>query len=162
METTSIEEYRLFHKQRLAAKKEVIEQKRQRILTHIQKAAEILRILGAKKMMVYGSILQAQSFHQKSDLDLIAFGLPVLKWTAAYLQLENIKEFEEIEIDLKVKFENRIYLIEFKVTDLPGRALEQIKAKAYHEKFVGQQTILIGVEFDKKTRNICRFEWEEV
>ncbi|MDH3349768.1 MAG: ATP-binding protein [Desulfobulbaceae bacterium] len=67
-------------------------------------------------------------------------------------------------IDMTVDFENRIYIIEFKVNELtePGRALEQIKTKKYAEKYQGRDIWLIGVEFSKTERNISRFEWEKV
>jgi hypothetical protein len=65
-------------------------------------------------------------------------------------------------IDLVVRFAGRIYIIEFKVLELtdPGRALEQIKERDYDQKYAGQETYLIGVEFSKDTKNIERFEWE--
>ncbi|MFP4428821.1 MAG: AAA family ATPase [Desulfovermiculus sp.] len=65
-------------------------------------------------------------------------------------------------IDLVVRFAGRVYLIEFKVLELaePGRALEQIKERGYAQKYAGQETYLIGVEFSKDTKNIERFEWE--
>ncbi|MEA3387380.1 MAG: PD-(D/E)XK nuclease domain-containing protein [Patescibacteria group bacterium] len=67
-------------------------------------------------------------------------------------------------IDMTVLFENRVYIIEFKVNELtqPGRALAQIKKKKYAEKYQNQQTWIIGVEFNKTDRNISRFEWEKV
>ncbi|AJF08076.1 hypothetical protein GSUB_14775 [Geoalkalibacter subterraneus] len=65
-------------------------------------------------------------------------------------------------IDLTVKLENRIYIIEFKV-DGEGRALEQIKARGYHHKFqgTGKDIYLIGIDFDSEQRNIAGFEWEK-
>ena len=41
-------------------------------------------------------------------------------------------------------------------------ALEQIKEKAYHEKYRAEadELYLIGVEFNCKDRNIVRFEYE--
>ena len=66
------------------------------------------------------------------------------------------------QIDLVVRFENRVYVIEFKVVELTdeGKALEQIKARGYAEKFAGQEVYLIGVEFSSEERNIVGFEWE--
>jgi Holliday junction resolvase-like predicted endonuclease len=65
-------------------------------------------------------------------------------------------------MDLVVRFEDRIYLIEFKVIEQAGegKALEQIKTKGYAEQFAGQEVYLIGVEFSSEERNIVRFEWE--
>ena len=66
------------------------------------------------------------------------------------------------QIDLVVRFENRVYVIEFKVVELTdeGKALEQIKARGYAEKFAGQEIYLIGAEFSSEKRNIVGFEWE--
>jgi hypothetical protein len=68
-------------------------------------------------------------------------------------------------LDMSVKFENRVYIFEFKVNQLAkdqGRALIQLKDKKYHEKFVSDfdEIYLIGVEFDCDERNITCFEWE--
>ncbi|RWX52101.1 PD-(D/E)XK nuclease superfamily protein [Candidatus Electrothrix marina] len=68
-------------------------------------------------------------------------------------------------IDLTVRFEKRVYIVEFKVNELtkPGCALEQIKRKKYAEKYQGQgkEIWLIGVEFSRTERNISRFGWEK-
>ncbi len=67
-------------------------------------------------------------------------------------------------IDLTVTLEGRVYLFEFKVVELvgTGSALKQIKEKKYHEKFVGSEIYLIGIEFSRDDRNIVNFEWERV
>ncbi|PWQ92198.1 ATP-binding protein [Leucothrix pacifica] len=68
-------------------------------------------------------------------------------------------------IDMTLKFQQRVYIFEFKVVELvpDGSALQQIKDKAYAEKYreLGQQMYLIGVEFSKEDRNIVAFEVEE-
>ena len=66
-------------------------------------------------------------------------------------------------LDLVVYFENRVYIIEFKVIEQCGeaKALEQIKSKGYAEQFAGQEIYLIGVEFSSEKRNIVNFEWEK-
>ena len=68
-------------------------------------------------------------------------------------------------IDLTVKLDNRIFLIEFKVIShdkKPSNALRQIKEKHYQEKFQNQgfKLYLVGVTFNKNTRNIVDFSWE--
>lgn len=65
-------------------------------------------------------------------------------------------------IDLTIRLNNYIYIMEFKVDD--GGALLQIKEKNYHQKYLVQnrQIFLIGIEFDSKERNINKFEWEKV
>ena len=69
-------------------------------------------------------------------------------------------------IDMTLKFNQQVYIFEFKVVELTpvGNALQQIKDKAYADKYRGlQQPIyLIGVEFAKTDRNIVGFEWEAV
>ena len=67
------------------------------------------------------------------------------------------------QIDMTVLFNNRVYIIEFKVNELTqaGSALAQIKEKKYYEKYASQEIYLIGVEFNKEERNITRFEWEK-
>ena len=55
-----------------------------------------------------------------------------------------------------------MYIFEFKVVELvpEGNALQQIKDKAYAEKYraLNQPIHLIGVEFSKDERNVVGFE----
>jgi hypothetical protein len=57
---------------------------------------------------------------------------------------------------------DKIYIIEFKIGD--ENALNQIKQKEYHKKYLSQnkEIILIGINFDKDKRNISKVEWEEI
>jgi hypothetical protein len=54
-----------------------------------------------------------------------------------------------------------------------GKAMEQLKERKYHEKYVGYESkhlgsgtvaeiYLIGIEFSKLDRNITSFDWESV
>jgi len=63
---------------------------------------------------------------------------------------------------MTIKFNHAIYVIEFK-TDGKS-AIEQIKAKKYHEKYLSLNTpiYIIGIEFDTEKKNIVKLEWEEV
>ena len=68
-------------------------------------------------------------------------------------------------LDLAVRIENKLYIIEFKVLgekSVKGDALQQIKAKGYAEKYrkAGRLIYLLGVDFNKEDRNIEGFEWE--
>ena len=69
-------------------------------------------------------------------------------------------------IDMTLKFNDRVYIFEFKVVELvpEGKALTQIKDKDYAAKFVAlnQPIYLIGVEFSKDERNVVGFEVEAV
>lgn len=83
------------------------------------------------------------------------------------------------QIDLTVKLNHQIFIIEFKVIDLvqstssnsndsnqaqekTNTAFAQIKEKRYFEKYqhLNQSIYLIGVEFSQKERNIVNFQWE--
>ncbi|MDQ7085527.1 MAG: ATP-binding protein, partial [Sulfurovum sp.] len=65
-------------------------------------------------------------------------------------------------IDLTVKIDQYIYIIEFKVGK--GEALTQIKQKDYASKYMneGKDIILVGINFDEEVRNISGFEWERI
>ena len=64
-------------------------------------------------------------------------------------------------IDITIKLKTAIYVMEFKVDG--SNALEQIKEKAYHQKYLGDNLpiYLVGIEFDTKERNISKVEWEK-
>ena len=64
--------------------------------------------------------------------------------------------------DMAVRFNDHVYLFEFKVVELAseGTAMAQLQAKGYADKYrsLNQPIHLIGVEFSKDTRNITAFE----
>jgi len=66
-------------------------------------------------------------------------------------------------VDMTITLPDKVYIIEFKV-DQPGKALEQIKAKGYHEKYQrgDQEIYLIGINFDSTEKNVTDFDWEKV
>ncbi len=65
-------------------------------------------------------------------------------------------------LDMALLFNEQVYLFEFKVVELvpEGRALEQLKARNYAEKYqaLNQPIHLIGIEFSKEQRNLVGFE----
>ena len=67
-------------------------------------------------------------------------------------------------IDMTVSCNGHIYLFEFKVVECfpEGRALQQLKDKAYADKYraAGQPIHLVGVEFSREQRNVVGFEVE--
>ena len=65
-------------------------------------------------------------------------------------------------IDLTLKIENKIYIIEFKVGK--ENALAQIKEKDYAKKYLqdNKEIFLVGINFDKSEKNISGFEWERI
>jgi len=62
-------------------------------------------------------------------------------------------------IDVVIELTDSIYLFEFKLNGTKEQALEQIKSNDYAQKYQGtsKQVILVGVEFDRVTRNVG--EW---
>ena len=64
-------------------------------------------------------------------------------------------------VDMTVRFNNHIYLFEFKVIETApaGKAMTQLKAKGYADKYrhLGQPIHLVGVEFSRETRNLTAF-----
>lgn len=69
-------------------------------------------------------------------------------------------------IDMTLQFNQHIYIFEFKVVELvpQGKALQQLKDKAYADKYrhLQQPIVLIGVEFSKTERTVVAFEIEAV
>jgi len=67
-------------------------------------------------------------------------------------------------VDLTLKFNDRIWLFEFKVVELEpaGRALQQLKDRDYAAQYraLGQPIHLIGIEFSREERGVVGFEVE--
>ncbi len=67
-------------------------------------------------------------------------------------------------IDLTLKFNAQIWIFEFKVVELApeGKALAQIKARGYADKYraLGQPIHLIGIDFSREQRTVVGFEVE--
>ncbi|MDO9139354.1 MAG: ATP-binding protein [Methylobacter sp.] len=75
--------------------------------------------------------------------------------------LEDVTNFGRI--DMTVKFNDNVYLFEFKVVELVpnGKALQQLIDKNYAQKYqaLNQPIHLIGVEFSKEARSVVGFEF---
>ena len=69
-------------------------------------------------------------------------------------------------IDLTILFEDKCYILEFKVVELEpeGKALNQIEQKGYARKYIGKfaKIYLMGIEFSKEQKNLVGFEWREI
>ncbi|MCX8069842.1 MAG: PD-(D/E)XK nuclease domain-containing protein, partial [Thermodesulfovibrionales bacterium] len=65
-------------------------------------------------------------------------------------------------IDITVNLPQVIYVIEFKTDG--ALAIEQIKSKGYHEKYIveGKPVYLVAIEFDISKRNITDVRWERI
>ncbi len=57
-------------------------------------------------------------------------------------------------IDMVFIFQNYCFIFEFKIDSTSASALEQIKQRKYYEKYSGKKVILIGANFDSKSRSI--------
>ena len=64
-------------------------------------------------------------------------------------------------VDMAVRFNNHVYLFEFKVVDATpaDAAMAQLKAQGYADKYrhLDQPIHLVGVEFSRETRNLVGF-----
>ena len=71
-----------------------------------------------------------------------------------------------VRLDMAVRFNGHIYLLEFKVVELTpeGRALQQIKDRGYADKYraEGVPIHLIGVDFSREQRSVVGFEVESL
>jgi hypothetical protein len=65
-------------------------------------------------------------------------------------------------IDMVFIFQNRVFIFEFKIDGSAASALEQIKQQKYYEKYADKKIILIGANFDSKTRSISEWQLEPV
>ena len=67
-------------------------------------------------------------------------------------------------LDMAVRFNNNVYLFEFKVVETAseGAALAQLKERCYADKYrdLGQPVHLVAVEFSKDARNVAAFQVE--
>jgi hypothetical protein len=74
-------------------------------------------------------------------------------------QLEAEVSTNDGRIDCVLKTDNTIYIIEFKLNGSKEDALQQIEDKQYAQKYLmdNKGIVLLGVEFDQKSRNIGGF-----
>jgi len=80
---------------------------------------------------------------------------------------EDVTNLGRIDLTIATPDMSQVYVLEFKVVDNKnqnGKALEQIKEKKYYEKYlnVAKEITIIGIEFSKEEKNICKFEWEKI
>ncbi|HHE65740.1 MAG TPA: hypothetical protein ENL09_06940, partial [Bacteroidetes bacterium] len=67
-------------------------------------------------------------------------------------------------IDFTIIMDKAIFIFEIKMQSNPKNAMEQIKEKKYHEKYLTAQKaiFLIGIEFDEQEKNLSNFEIETI
>jgi len=67
-------------------------------------------------------------------------------------------------IDFTILMDKGIFIFEIKMKSNPENALEQIKERTYHEKYLveDKEIFLVGIEFDEQKRNLSKFETEQI
>ena len=67
-------------------------------------------------------------------------------------------------IDLVVRTGDRIYVMELKLDSSPEKALQQIKEKGYHQRYLGEgkEIYLVGIGFDTREGNIREYKVEKI
>ena len=57
-----------------------------------------------------------------------------------------------------------IFIFEIKMKSNPKNAIEQIKEREYHKKYMieDKAIFLIGIEFDEEEKNLSNYEVEKV
>ena len=81
-------------RQRQQQRQTQLQQRRQQGLTLAGVAAEILKHdFDVSRVVVFGSVLSDQTFHETSDLDLAVWGLPPERYLSAVAKLLNLSGF---------------------------------------------------------------------
>ena len=66
-------------------------------------------------------------------------------------------------IDLTVKVEGKIYVLELKMSRMGEDPLSQVKEKRYYEKYFGEgEVYIVGLVIDEDERNVRESKWERV
>jgi Predicted AAA-ATPase/PD-(D/E)XK nuclease superfamily len=67
-------------------------------------------------------------------------------------------------VDMEVHFQDKIYIVELKCNQSAKKAIAQIKAKKYFEKYrqSGKKTLLLGINFNTRERRIVDWRMEAV
>jgi hypothetical protein len=90
-------------------------------------------------------------------------GVPHHPWVVG-LDITLIDASKHRRLDMAVRFNGPIYLLEFKVVELSpeGKVLQQIKDRGYADKYraEGLPIDLIGVEFSREKRGVVGLELE--
>ena len=67
-------------------------------------------------------------------------------------------------IDFTVIMDKGIFIFEIKMKSNPENAMDKLKKKKYHEKYLveNKEIFLVGIEFDEKDRNLSDFETAKI
>jgi hypothetical protein len=59
-------------------------------------------------------------------------------------------------------FDNRIWIIEIKLDKSPDKAIDQIKEKQYHNKYVDKEIYLVGININSEKRCVEEIKFEKL
>ncbi len=143
---------------------------RERAQQHIYRALHANDLEALKRVMQALFAAIPHDWYRKNNLaDYEGYYCSVFYccFTALGLDVRPEEVTNHGNMDMTVRFEGRTYIFEFKVVDQKtstGKALAQITAKGYAEKYLGlgDAVYLIGVTFNREERNITGFEWKAV
>ena len=131
----------------------------------IRKALKTADLEGFKKALV--SIFASIPYNNYTNNDIYNFEGFYASIVYVYLASLGIRVIGEDvtnrgRIDLSISINNNLFVIEFKVGK--ANALNQIKSKNYHQKYLndGKDIYLVGINFCQEDKNISGFEWERV
>jgi uncharacterized protein len=97
--SAQLQRYRAAAQQRRAKKAQALTLRRERAWHVVQHAAHMLQTqFGAKRVVVFGSVLSPQRFHAHSDVDLAVWGLPESTYYQAVGRLQSLDA--EIAVDV--------------------------------------------------------------
>lgn len=101
VEKARLEQYRIGLQARQVRRREELERRRLAILAIVRQAAGALLGLGAQRVLLFGSLLVPYRFRDRSDVDVLVYGMEDHQLTAALRLLEDWPGLEGVEIDLK-------------------------------------------------------------
>ena len=148
----------------------------------VQYLTDLTQDLRQRKKGLYNSLLQADMENLQHNLSSLFSAIPYQNYANKIIQnyegyyasvvyaylaslgLQLIAEDTSSKgrVDMTIILADKVFVMEFKV-DQPGKALEQIREKGYHEKYLapGRTVYLVGINFDSAEKNITDFAWEK-
>ena len=84
----------------------------------------------------------------------------IFSMIGVFLQAEDTTNMGRV--DLSLRWEQHLFLIEFKMDQSSKDPIEQIKERGYIEKYAepGRRIWFVGMTFDPEIRNLSKFQWE--